>query len=236
MSWTQHFFVNQEWTQGYFWRGSIWSNFSTYSTYLDRQALANSVDPDCMVKLHWNSDVFNQKFVISPRTGRNLLLLHRKKYYFCSMFTLRTTILDWLYRRLNKWGLNCIARFWISTIQPKCQPYFNWHQPWTPPKVTLHNHLWKILFFSQHGVVRVEISSHALCFFNIFFGKCLAKYSFEWKHAYIVWYLCCLRIKVFVFYWAYIFIYMIHNNKINQNKLFTQVDISFIQKSDVVFV
>ena len=29
-----------------FWRDSIWSNFRTYSTYSDRQAWANSVDPD----------------------------------------------------------------------------------------------------------------------------------------------------------------------------------------------
>ena len=39
--------------------------------YSDRQAWANSVDPDQMPQnacknLHWNGDVFNQRFVISP--------------------------------------------------------------------------------------------------------------------------------------------------------------------------
>ena len=45
---TQHFFMNQGWIQDDFWRDSIWSNFRTYSTYPDRQAWANSVDPDQM--------------------------------------------------------------------------------------------------------------------------------------------------------------------------------------------
>ena len=40
------FFMNQGRIQDDFWRDSIWSNFRTYSTYSDRQAWANSVDPD----------------------------------------------------------------------------------------------------------------------------------------------------------------------------------------------
>ena len=40
------FFMNQGRIQDDFWRDSIWSNFRTYSTYLDRQAWANSIDPD----------------------------------------------------------------------------------------------------------------------------------------------------------------------------------------------
>ena len=42
----QHFFINQGRMQDDFWRDTIWSNFRIYSTYSDRQAWANSVDPD----------------------------------------------------------------------------------------------------------------------------------------------------------------------------------------------
>ena len=38
--------MNQGRIQDDFWRDSIWSNFRTYSTYPDRQAWANSEDPD----------------------------------------------------------------------------------------------------------------------------------------------------------------------------------------------
>ena len=38
----------QGWMQDDFWGGLIWSNYHTYSTYSDRQAWANIVDPDQM--------------------------------------------------------------------------------------------------------------------------------------------------------------------------------------------
>ena len=44
--------------------------------------------------------------------------------------------------RLNK-RLNYIARFWISTIVPKCQPYFNWRPTSTKVREKpreCHNH------------------------------------------------------------------------------------------------
>ena len=80
---------------------------------------------------------------------------------FCSVFAQRNTIPVCLYGSVNK-RLNYIARFGISAIVPKCQPYFNWHPPSTLSKLTLRNHRWKISLrfsFSQHGVARVEISS-----------------------------------------------------------------------------
>ena len=43
---TAFFFMNQGRIQDDFWKGFIWSNFRTYSTYSDRHAWANSVDPD----------------------------------------------------------------------------------------------------------------------------------------------------------------------------------------------
>ena len=84
----------------------------------------------------WNGDVFNQRFVSYPRTGvlhtchqkdKIWPPLHQEKKGFCSGFAKRTTILVWLYGRLNR-RLNYIAKF---------QPYFNWHPPSVLPKLTL---------------------------------------------------------------------------------------------------
>ena len=133
---------------------------------------------------HYNGDVFNQRLVISPRTGifhaclslkRQILTTlasgekkkkkkkKKKKNDFCSKLASRTTIPFRLYGRLCK-GLNYTARFLISAIMPKCQPYFNGHLPSSSLKrisaITSEDLL--TIFFSQHGVARVEISSRAV--------------------------------------------------------------------------
>ena len=100
-----------------------------------------------MLNLHWNGDAFNQRCVISPRSGVCTYLsvtktaksdhpcIGRKMLFFFCFFLFVPYSLKglqfWLYGRLNTCKrLYYIARFWISAIVPNCQHYFNWHLPW----------------------------------------------------------------------------------------------------------
>ena len=113
--------------------------------------------------LHWNGDVFNQRFVISPRTRvlhaclspkwQNLTTLASGKNWFLFRICLKDYNLVWLQGRLN-WRLNYIIQFLISVIEPKCQPFFNWYLSSTLPKLALCNHLRKI---------SLQLSFHIMC-------------------------------------------------------------------------
>ena len=117
-----------------------------------------------MLNFRWIGEmVFNQRFVISLRTGvlhaclspkrHNLTTLASWEKDLCSVWASRTAIPVWLYGRLNK-RLNYMARFRMSASVPKFQHYFNWHPPSMLLKLTLRNHLRKIaLRFSFHNTV-----------------------------------------------------------------------------------
>ena len=86
-----------------------------------------------MLNLHWNVDLLNQRFLflqelefympVDHQNGKIWPPLHWEKNGFCFVFAWRTIIPVWLYGRLNK-RLNHIARFRVSAVVPKCQPYF----------------------------------------------------------------------------------------------------------------
>ena len=78
-----------------------------------------------MLNLHCNGDVFNQRFVTSPRTELLHACLSPKQQ---NLTTLASGEKGFLFRiRLNDYNkrLNYIARVWISAIVPKFQPSFN---------------------------------------------------------------------------------------------------------------
>ena len=116
--------------------------------------------PAGILNLHWNGDVFNQRFVISPWTGVLHACLSPKRQNpttFASgekrifvTYSLKGLQFKSDYMRdevdLNRPSLN------IANV-PKCQHYFNGHPPSTPSKLTLRNYLRKILRFSIHNSV-----------------------------------------------------------------------------------
>ena len=87
-----------------------------------------------MLNLHWNSDVFNRRFVISPRTGVLLACLSPKWQNLTILaseekrFLFRISFKDYNSGQIiweTKQEVELYCQFGISVIVPKCQPYFN---------------------------------------------------------------------------------------------------------------
>ena len=79
-----------------------------------------------ILNLHWNGDVFNKRFVISPRTGVFSCLAVTKtaksdhpciRRWFLFCICLKDGLIKWEIK-LNK-RLNYITQFWILAIMPK---------------------------------------------------------------------------------------------------------------------